>query len=242
MIGGTSEGGATAEAWGVPPSIEAPEAGWLGTGLAASIIATAFFLPVSEVLKNISYGVAIACVLGTLFWKRRTVWPISSVGYAFLLFLTVAIVSAAASEFPRKALTGVWEVFRYTSFFFIVRQGIRRPAQVVAVLWAAVAGIGVAAAVVLYRDLIVGMERFSMLSLGGKNGAAEYVVMMLALMIAMLAEHEGSRKGRFYLVIVIVANLLVLGVSNARAMWGGFLAVAVFLWAWRRNWLVAAAM
>ncbi|MBI4381011.1 MAG: O-antigen ligase family protein [candidate division NC10 bacterium] len=241
MICGGSEGVGARETQRDPPKIEGPEAGWLETVLAAAIMATVFFLPISEGLKNISYGIALACFLGMLFWKDPGCWSIPPVGRAFLLFLGLAVLSAATSAFPRKAFSGAWEVFRYTSFFFIVRRGIRRPEQAIAVLWASVAGIGVAAAVVLYHYFIAGMERFSMLSLGGKNGAAEYVVMMLALMIGMFIEREGSRKARIYLGIAMGANVLVLGVSNARTMWGGFLAVALFLWVWRRSWAIAAA-
>lgn len=207
-----------------------------------AIIATVFFLPISEGLKNLSYSIALACYLGALFRLKRGERSIPPVGAAFLLFLFVAVLSAATSAFPEKAFSGVWEMFRYTSFFFIVRQGVRRSAHVVAVLWAAVAGIGVAAIVVLYQHVAGGMERFSMLSLGGKNGAAEYVVMMLALMIGMFTEHEGSRRARLFLGIIIGVSLIVLGVSNARTMWGGFLAVTILLWFWRRSWVVVAAV
>ncbi|WP_337287614.1 O-antigen ligase family protein [Candidatus Methylomirabilis sp.] len=210
--------------------------------LLGAIVATVFFLPLSEGLKNLSYSIALACYLGALRRFTRSEWSIPPVGAAFLLFLCVAVLSAATSAFPWKAFSGVWEMFRYTSFFFIVRQGIRRSAQVVAVLWAAVAGIGVAATVVLYQHVTSEVERFSMLSLGGKNGAAEYVVMMLALMIGMFAEHEGSRRARFSLGIIIGASLIVLGVSNARTMWGGFLAVTILLWCRRRSWVLVAAV
>lgn len=241
MIGGTSEGGGAGKAWRTPAANEATEPGWLEAALAASIIATVFFLPVSEGLKNISFGIALACFLGIFFRMDRGSWSIPPVGQAFLLFLVIAILSAATSAYPRKAVSGVWEVFRYTSFFFIVNRGIRRPGQVAAVLWAAVAGIGVAAGVVIYRHFLSGMERFSMLSLGSKHEAAEYVVMMLALMIAMFEERQGSKWARILLGIIVGMNLLVLGVSNVRTMWGGFLGVAILLWAWRRSWTAAAA-
>lgn len=210
--------------------------------LAGAIVVTVFFLPISEALKNLSYGIALACYIGTLFRMNRGGWSIPPLGVAFLLFLVVAVLSAATSAFPRKAFGGVWEVFRYVSFFFIVRQGIQRSAQVVAVLWAAVAGIGVAAAVVLYRHFVSGLEHFSMLSLGSKHEAAEYVVMMLILMITMFEERQGSRRARFLLGIVVGMNLLALGVSNVRTMWGGFIAVAILLWVWRRSWTAAAAI
>lgn len=105
--------------------------------LLGAIVATVFFLPLSEGLKNLSYSIALACYLGALRRFTRSEWSIPPVGTAFLLFLCVAVLSAATSAFPWKAFSGVWEMFRYTSFFFIVRQGIRRSAQVVAVLWAA---------------------------------------------------------------------------------------------------------
>lgn len=214
---------------------------WLEAVLAWAIVATVFFLPISEALKNLSYGVALACYIGTLFRMNRDGWSIPPIGVAFLLFLIVAILSAATSAFPRKAFGGVWEVFRYVSFFFIVRRGVRRSSQVVAVLWAAVAGIGVAVAVVLYRYFIAGLEYFSMLSLGSKHEAAEYVVMMLILMITMFEEYRGSGRARLLLGIVVGMNLLALGVSNVRTMWGGFIAAAILLWVWRRSWTATAA-
>lgn len=220
----------------------ASRTGVWGAVLFWAIVATVFCLPISEGLKNLSYSIALACYVGALLRSKRPEWSMTPVDTAFLLLLFAAVLSAAMSAFPRKAFSGVWEMFRYTSFFFIVRHGVRRPAQVTAVLWAAAAGIGVAGAVVLYQHLTSEVEQFSMLSLGGKNGAAEYIVMMLALMIGMFATQEGSRRARASLGVIIGISLVVLGVSNARTMWGGFLAVTILLWCWRRSWALLAAV
>ena len=88
--------------------------------LAWVVIATVFFLPISEALKNICYVVSLVLYLVVTFGIDRERIVVPPVGWFLLSFLGAAILSAAVSPYPGKALTGVWGVFRYTSFFFIV--------------------------------------------------------------------------------------------------------------------------
>ncbi len=212
----------------------------LNVVLAGAIVLTVFCLPLSESLKNIGYGIALVAYLTLIIvggWEEIIVPPVS-----VLLFgsVAVAIASALVSADPRQAWRGVWEVFRYSSFFFLVCRGIRGPKWVLAFLWAAVAGVGLAATIGLGRALAFGftIHHFTMFSLGNKNAVAQYLVMMLAVMFGMADRLPVTRRGAATLGLAGGSSLILLGLSNARTMWVGLAVVIVVLGGWRRARLV----
>jgi len=210
--------------------------------LAGAVVATVFFLPLSESLKNISFGVGLATYIVTLLWIDRGRLAMPPVGWFFVAFMGVVILSALASEFPRRAWSGVWMAFRYLSFFFIVSRGIRHQREAAAVVWAAAAGTTLLALFAIYRYAIVGREQFSWLSLGYKNGAAEYLTMVLPLMLGMSIRPDVPRRVLWVLGTGAAAILVAVGLSNSRTAWMVLAAVALLFVALRRAWIVLPAV
>lgn len=209
--------------------------GRLERALAWAVIATVFFLPMSEALKNIGFLACLALYMGAVLASgRRTVVP--PAGWVFLSFLGAAILSAAVSPYPAKALTGVWDVFRYTSFFFIVERGVREEGQMRAVLWAVVTGLGLTALVTVFRYMDQAVT-FA-LSLGGPESAAVYAVMGLALMFGMYVHADVAGWRLIWLITVAGLTVMLLGITHARMLWGGFILVGVIL-GWLRSARVA---
>ncbi|MGH2627014.1 MAG: hypothetical protein ACRDHY_10230, partial [Anaerolineales bacterium] len=148
--------------------------------LAGAIVLTVLVLPLSESLKNIAYVTALVAYLALIVVGGRGEIVVPPVGWFFLVSLGVAIASALASAHAREAWRGVWEIFRYTSFFFLVCRGIRGPTWALTFLWAAVSGGALAASFMVGRALVSGytIHQFRMFSLGNKNAVAQYLVMM----------------------------------------------------------------
>lgn len=216
----------------------------LNVVLAGAIVLTVFCLPLSESFKNIGYGIALVAYLTLIIvggWEEIIVPPVSVL---LLGSVAVAIASALVSADPRQAWRGVWEVFRYSSFFFLVCRGIRGPKWVLAFLWVAVAGVGLAATIGLGRALAFGftIHHFTMFSLGNKNAVAQYLVMMLAVMLGMWDRLPVGRRGAAVLVVGGGSSLILLGLSSARTMWVGLFVVVLVLVGSRRVRLVLPAL
>lgn len=209
----------------------------LESALAWAVIATVFFLPTSEALKNIAFVVSLTLYVGAIFAARQRIF-VPPAGWFFLGFLGITILSAAVSAYPGKTITGVWEVFRYTSFFFIVKRGIREERHVRAVLWAAVTGLGLTALVTLFRYLVLGLPQYPALSLGGNNGAAQYALMGLALIFGMYVHAKPVGWRLISLITVAGLSVMLLGIMHSRMIWGGFILVGGLL-GWLRSARVA---
>ena len=212
--------------------------------LAGAIVLTVFFLPLSESLKNIAYVVALVAYLALIIIGGRGEIVMPPVGWFFLASLGVAIASALASAHARQAWRGVWEIFRYTGFFFLVCRGIRGPKWTSAFLWAAVAGGGLAASVMVGRVLVSGytIHDFKMFSLGNKNAVAQYLVMMLAMMLGMADRLQVARVGATLLAVGAGSSLVLLGLSTARTIWAALVVTVVVMVGWRRPTVVVPAL
>ncbi|MFQ5990103.1 MAG: O-antigen ligase family protein [Candidatus Methylomirabilales bacterium] len=207
-----------------------------------AVIATVFFLPTSEALKNIFFVVALALYVVVIFASRERI-VVSPVGWLLLSFLGAAILSAVASPYPGKAMEGVWDVFRATSFFFIGARGIREDRHVRVVCWVIVASWGITALVTILRYL----QHYSTggvgtlidaLSVGGIDSAALYAVMGLALMFGMYV-HTDVVGWRLVLLVTIASlSVIVLGITHTRMLWGGFILMLLVL-GWLRSARVA---
>ncbi|MFQ5658310.1 MAG: O-antigen ligase family protein, partial [Candidatus Methylomirabilales bacterium] len=209
----------------------------LERALCWAVVATVFFLPVSEALKNIAYVLCLLLYLAIIVTRREGI-VVPPIGWLFLGFLGATILSAAASAYPEKAIKGIWEAFRYTSFFFIVERGVREERHVRALLWAAVTGLGLTALVTLFRHLVLGLPEWPVLSLGGNNAAAQYALMGLAVMFGIYVHVKPAGWPLFVLITVAVLNIILVGIMHARMIWGGFILVGLIL-GWLRSARVA---
>lgn len=201
--------------------------------LAWAVIATVFFLPTSEALKNIFYVVSLVFYLAVIFVGRERI-VVSPLGWLFLSFLAAAIVSASGSLYPGKAISGVWDIFRYTSVFFIVERGLREERYVRVALWAAVVSFGFTAVVTIfryvYRNMVVGgYHHINAMSLGGIDYAALHSVMMVALIFGMYV-HTGVGRWRSNVLLGIAClSVVVLGLTHVRMLWGGLILIGLVL-------------
>lgn len=221
---------------GVPPLAV------LERGLRWGVLFTVAMLPLSEAAKNIGFAVSLALYLVLLLRYDRQKPPIPVVGLGLLGLLGATILSALASEYPYHAARGVWEVFRYVSFFFIALRAFwpgRNIGRFVAVI---AIGTGAAAVIFFYQYFVVGMPLFRFLSLGGKNGSAQFLVMVLLLLLSVLAVVRVEARERWTLAGTALVLLLVLGVSEARTMWLAFIFLGVGLAVWLRRWFIAAVV
>ncbi len=209
----------------------------LESALAWGVIATVFFLPISEAFKNIFFVLSLVLYLAVMFIGRERI-GVPPVGWLFLSFLGAAILSAAVSPYPGKAIRGVWDVFRYTSFFFIVQRGIREERHVRVALWTAVTGLGITAFVTLFRYFLVGVPGINALSLGGNDYAALYAVMGLALMFGVYVHNNVAGWRLIWLITVAGLSVVLLGITHTRILWGGFIVIVLIL-GWLRSARVA---
>jgi O-antigen ligase len=207
-----------------------------------AVISTVFFLPISEALKNIAFGVSLGLFLGIIFIGReRIVVPVA--GWLFLTFLGAGIVSAVVSPYPEKAITGVWEIFRYTSFFFLVGRGLREERYVKAALWATVISFGFTALITninyfYHYFAFEGVQHIDAMSLGGIDYAALHSVMMLALIFGIYIHTDGTRGRSIVLIAIASLSIVLLGVTHTRMLWLALIAIGLIL-AWLRSSRVA---
>jgi O-antigen ligase len=215
----------------------------LASLLAGAIVLTVFFLPLSESLKNIAYVVALVAYLALIIIGGRGEIVMPPVGWFFLASLGVAIASALASAHARQAWRGVWEIFRYTGFFFSSVAGSGSEMDL-GLLVAAVAGGGLAASVMVGRVLVSGytIHDFKMFSLGNKNAVAQYLVMMLAMMLGMADRLQVARVGATLLAVGAGSSLVLLGLSTARTIWAALVVTVVVMVGWRRPRVVVPAL
>jgi O-antigen ligase len=217
---------------------------WLQRLLGWAIVATVFCLPLSESMKNAGYLVALAAYGGLIAvggWRQMVIPP---VGTLVLLSVAVAVASALGSAEPRAAWRGVWEIFRYATFFFLAARGIQDGRQAVVLLWAAAGGTGVAATAVVAKVVAHGftIHHFTMFSLGDKNAVGQYLAMALALMLAMVDRLPLRWVGRAVLAVGGGMSLVVLALTNSRAMWGALVVAVLVLVGWRRPRIVVPGL
>jgi O-antigen ligase len=205
--------------------------------LAWAIIATVFFLPISEALKNIFFSVSLTVYLAVVFARRERI-VVPPVGWFLLGFLGAGILSAAVSPYPWKAIAGVWDIFRYTSFFFMVERGVREEWHVRTALWLAVSGLGITALVTLFRHFVLGVPRIDALSLGGNESTALYALMGLALMFGLYIHTEATGWQVVWLITVAVLSLMLLGRTHTRMLWAALVLIAL-IFGWLRSARVA---
>jgi len=226
----------------VPSVLEAPKLTAVERGLRWAVLFTVAMLPLSEAAKNIGFAVSLALYLTLLLLHDRQRPAVPLVGLGLLGLLGAAVLSAVASEYPYHAASGVWEVFRHVSFFFIALRASRGVGNIRRFVAAIAAGMGAAAVIFFYQYFVVGMPLFRFLSLGGKNGSAQFLVMVLLLLLSVVAVVRLEAKERWVLVGTSVALLLVLGVSEARTMWIAFVVLGLGLAALLRRWLIVTAV
>lgn len=89
---------------------------WLDNFIFYNFLITTFVAPISITWNEIFMGLTF------LFWVikfivRREKLRVPPLGWLFLIYLLVTILSAGASGYKFQALRGIWDIARYTGTF-----------------------------------------------------------------------------------------------------------------------------
>jgi putative inorganic carbon (HCO3(-)) transporter len=162
----------------------------------AGIVAMVLAIPLSESVKNVTFGIALAG--GVAFWclRRGRGLRLYPVGWGQLSLVVAALISVPFALSPFQGLRGAWDLFRAFAVFALMANLLRSERAVRWCAWAFLVGISVGA--------VWGLSQFAwgygeakeagMLgirhavkvhSLGHPNHTATYLLMMLALALGI---------------------------------------------------------
>ena len=198
---------------------------WLDKQIFHLFLITLFIMPFSITLNEIFMDLTIFLWTLRLIVNREKI-KIPPLGWFFLIFLFVALLSAIASDYTNQAFRGVWEITRYTVTFFIVISTVKSNEQTQKVIWTLIVSTGLWALMgMIHQFLIVKRVLFELLqfcSLGNKNAIGQYLQMILSLMVGLFISNAFGRQGRKAFIAVFLICLLGLFMSGSKTMWVAF--------------------
>ncbi len=210
--------------------------------LYGAILISIFSLPLSESVKNISFGLSLFLWIVKIILNRGIKVKITPLGGLFLLFLCVSILSAINSPYTQRSLHGAWDVFRYTAFFFIVLNNFNTEDRIKTAVWVTVISIGIGDVFGIlryYKNYTPDNPyNFSILSLGDKNSTAQYLSMMLSLLFGLLLNLSMAKLQRGIVIFVTALTIISLVLTYARGIWVAFLLTLIIFGLLRRDWKI----
>jgi len=85
-----------------------------------SLLITIFFIPLHEKLKAGGFLATFLLWLVILAYRNgQKIW-VPPLGWCFIIFVGVALLSAVFSDYHNRATRGALDAFRYTAFFLIL--------------------------------------------------------------------------------------------------------------------------
>lgn len=206
------------------------------------ILIAVFSLPLSESVKNISFSLSLLLWFVKITINRDINIKVTTLGWLFIAFLFSSILSAINSPYPQRSLHGVWDVFRYTTFFFIVLNNLNTENKIRVAVWVAIISIGIGDIFGIIRYYKNYMPEnpfnFSILSLGDKNSTAQYLNMILALLFGLILNLSMRTPQRIIVIFVTILTILSLVLTYARGIWIAFLLTLIIFGLLRKNWKV----
>lgn len=210
---------------------------WLEKFIFHTLLITFWVLPFSIALNEIFMGITILSWVVKIIVRREKM-KVPPLGYFFLIFLLVSIVSAMASDYRMEALRGVWDITRYTITFFIIFDIVRSTGQVKRVLWTLGLSTGVwAVAGMIHQFLIAKRRLFELLqffSLGNKNAIGQYLQMVLSILFGLLLNHSFRAREKAVWITLSLVSLFALFLSGAKTMWLAFI-ITLFVFAFLKR-------
>ncbi len=190
------------------------------------LLITLFVMPFSISLNEFFSVLTLLCWV-LLLWRRKEFPRVPPLGWFFLLFLLAAMASAAASDYKGQALTGVWDIFRYTAVFFIILDVVKSDKQVRKLCWVLIisAGLWVIAGSI-HQFLILKLDPFKgfkFFALGDKNALGRYLVMVLSLSVGLWINKSLAPRYRAFLGVLILIFLSGIIASSSRTVWVAFI-------------------
>jgi len=194
--------------------------------LLATISVAPFSISLYEIVSSFLF---FAWIIKLIRDKKRLEIP--PLGWFFLIYLFISILSAMNSHYSLEAFKGVWNVARYTLIFFLVINTVHSLDQVKKILWILAVSTSLwALAGMIYHSLFLQKEFFTLVgffSLGNKHAVAQYLQMTLSILIGVFLTHSFPRGEMALLVIAILVCLLAFFLSGAKTMWLVFIIILV---------------
>ncbi len=213
----------------------------LDTLIVFGVVITLFFMPLHEKLKAAGFWLTLAFWLTKLVKERKEikVW-IPPLGWALLLFVGAAFLSAAFSDYPNRATRGALDALRNTLVFLILANTLNSYKQIKYIILALMGGIVIGDFAAIHKYFSIGPE-IEMLSLGEKNSTAQVISMVLALLLGFLLLR---RESFFRIIIVGVSGLtgFTLILTYARGIWVALAAMLLIFMLIRLDWKILAAL
>jgi hypothetical protein len=183
-------------------------------------------LPLSEAIKNISFGLLFLCFLVQRFTKRDLYCSPLAKGL-FFYFITALLVSPFAID-KYLSLKGAWDIFRFFTTYLILINDFRDKRSWIE--WSLIIGttLGALWGIFVWK-LMWHKHALQILSLGHFNHTAIFLGLVLILCICKLLWDELDLKTRIFLFLssFIIATALVL--TTSRGTFVGFGAACIFL-------------
>ena len=206
------------------------------------ILITLFFMPLHEKLKAAGFWITLALWLTKLVRERHAqkIW-IPPLGWALLLFVGVAFLSAIFSDYHNRATRGALDALRNTLFFLVLVNTVNSHEKIRWIIFALMGGMVFGDFAGIYKYFSIGPE-LEMLSLGEKNSTAQVLSFFLALLLGILFTQRRQVIFRTGILIVIGLTGFTLVLTYARGIWISLLVALIAFWIVRLDWKVPAAL
>lgn len=194
------------------------------------------FLPLSEALKNVGYGLALGGWIIKKVVSRDSQTRVTSFGITLCLYLLVSLLSATFAIDQREGFRGVWDVFRPLSLFVMIVNDVVTLSRIRLCLLLFTLSTAIGAVWGLFNNLSGSTVRLEIRSLGYPIHTATYLVMMLAMMISLLLLMEWSARVKILVGTVAATTVLAMFLTYSRGGWLAFAACLAFLSISLKQW------
>lgn len=199
-----------------------------------SLLVAVAFTPLSESIKNITFGISIFATAVSVAGRKPRRLVITQVGWMHILFFGMAALSALQAISVWQGFRGAWDILRYLLFFLLVVNlcsSERRLLTVAGVFvgstaFGALLGLGTYG--VHLMDKWAGRPHPRLMavhvhSLGHPNHTATYLLMMIALALGLRLYVPLSRRMRLGLDTCLGLLVAALIFTFSRSAFATFL-------------------
>jgi len=171
-----------------------------------------FFIPLSESIKNIAFGMTLFFWLTKVLIKREFRIRIYALGWFHFAFLMVSILSALFAINVYQGFRGVWDIFRYFAIFLIIVNNVDSEKKIKLLVAVFIISISIGCVWGIYESLKAPTRYLAELrihSLGHQNHTATYLLIMLSLTLSILINFNRNS----ILKLITFSFLILIGIS-----------------------------
>jgi O-antigen ligase len=197
---------------------------YLDQAIFGSLLIMVFFIPLTETGKSVFFGFALFFWICKAWVTRDFRIKIPWLGWFFLAWLGVVIVSSVFSEC--RLSQGIPGVLLYTVFFFLIINTVKTEGQIWSLIWMVLLGLGLGDVwgISYYVFSEKTEDVLHILSLGETPG---YLVMALSLILALLMYGTFNTKQRIFIWVVFLLSQMALVFTSSRTMLFAFVCVVL---------------